>query len=84
MNKHDRAAWLDKTEKLNNDRNIVVGNKGKDVNLNEGIVVKIQEGYNIEDHCIIYVWQLNRVKYGDDNCEHYAYINWKQFLRIIE
>jgi len=41
-------------------------------------------GVNTEDHGAIYVWQMNRIGYGDDNCEHYCEINWRDNLRILD
>jgi hypothetical protein len=88
MNKIDREAWIQKTKKLNTGKTIAIGNKVKDVDLNKGIVVKIimpdySDQIDIEDHGTIYVWQSERTKYGDDNCEHYTYSNWDEWLRIL-
>ena len=56
----------------------VVDNDG-----NEGIVVKINKGYDQDDHGTIVVWQLNRDEYGADNCEHYPEFNWQDSLIVI-
>jgi hypothetical protein len=41
----------------------------------KGVVVKIVEGHDIEDHGTIYVWQMDRTEYGALNCEHYPHYN---------
>ncbi len=69
-------------------RNIKVGDKVKDIDGHKGIVVKIIESGIDEDneyfHGVIYVWQLDRIDYGSDNCEHYTYDNWRSFLTFID
>ena len=58
--------------------------KVKDVDGHRGVVVDVQipEDPSIEDHGTVAVWQSERFEYGADNCEHYCWINWKEFLRI--
>jgi hypothetical protein len=64
---------------------INVGDKVEDIfNGHKGIVVKIEIGYDIQNHGAIYVWQMNRYEYGADNCEHYAHLNWEKHLKIID
>lgn len=46
----------------------------------EGIVVRIKLGHTAEDHGTIHVWQLNRLEYGADNCEHYSEYRWWEDL----
>ena len=71
------------TKTYNENRELLVGDKVIDIDKNLGIVVKIIIGTDIDDHGTIYVWQLERVEYGSDNCEHYAEINWRENLRIL-
>lgn len=49
-----------------------------------GVVVKIREGFSVENHGTIYVWQMNRTNYGADNCEHYVHYGWEKILTIVE
>jgi hypothetical protein len=63
---------------------VSVGDKVVDLDGHEGIVVKIIPGYDDEEHGTIFVWQLNRVEYGVDNCEHYPAFNCRRCLRIVE
>ena len=48
----------------------------------EGIVVKIIPGFDNENHGTIYVWQMNKLNYGADNCEHYPHFEWFKTLKI--
>ena len=84
MNKLDREQWTAKTEKLNADRVLRVGDSVIDMYKNAGVVVKISPGVDIEDHGTIYVWQSEQVGYGDDNCEHYVEFGWQKLLRIVQ
>lgn len=44
---------------------------------------EIQDDFDLEvDHGTVYVWQSERTQYGDDNCEHYSYLNWSENLRL--
>lgn len=56
----------------------VVDNDG-----NEGIVVKIIKGFDSSDHGTVTVWQMNRLEYGADNCEHYGEFRWWEGLTIV-
>ncbi len=49
-----------------------------------GVVVKIEKGFNNEDHGTVYVWQTDRMDYGADNCEHYPEFEWWKCLTILE
>jgi hypothetical protein len=55
-----------------------------DVDNNRGVVVKIEPGTDDEDHGTVYVWQLDRMDYGADNCEHYPEFGWQRCLTILE
>jgi len=64
-----------------------VGDHVVDRDGHEGIIVKIIPGTDDENHGIIYVWQLNDIEYGVDNCEHYAELSCRQnpsLLRILK
>ena len=86
MKPKDRQAWIEKTKRLNEHRELVRGMEVKDAWGNLGIVVKIEipDEPSIENHGTVFVWQSERTEYGSDNCEHYCYTNWKEFLRIID
>lgn len=60
-----------------------VGSSVVDFDGHKGIVVQITEGYDIEDHGCIAVWQSERTEYGADNCEHYAFFGWQAALKIV-
>ena len=49
-----------------------------------GIVVKIVKGTSHEEHGTIYVWQMDRMEYGADNCEHYPEFCWQDTLTVVE
>lgn len=49
-----------------------------------GIVVRIEPGHDIEDHGTVFVWQIDRLEYGADNCEHYCEFGWEKSLVVIE
>jgi hypothetical protein len=51
---------------------------------NRGVVVKIVPGFDTENHGTVYVWQMDRMDYGSDNCEHYCEFGWEKSLKIIE
>jgi hypothetical protein len=76
-------AWSEKTAKLNENQTLHLGDQVIDFDGQPGVVVRIILGYTIEDRGTIYVWQQDRTKYGDDNCEHYSFYEWKSYLRII-
>lgn len=80
--KKDWVAWGDKTEKLNENNTLQIGNQVRDMAGYRGIVVKIVPYEDEPDNGTIYVWQLERTEYGIDNCEHYHINNWKRILRI--
>ena len=80
----DRKNWHAKTSRLNENRELKVGDQVIDVDKNRGIVVKIEPGIDSEDHGGIFVWQLDRLNYGADNCEHYAHFNWQPYLRLCD
>ena len=50
----------------------------------KGVVVKIIEGTNDENHGTVFVWQMDRMEYGADNCEHYPYFGWETSLKVIK
>ena len=62
---------------------LCVGDKVEDAFGNRGIVVKIIKGNDDIDHGTVYVWQLDRVEYGQDNCEHYPELGWERILKKI-
>lgn len=78
--------WLDKTERLNEGKDIRRGCIVVDLDRNKGVVVDVQipDDPTIEDHGSVTVWQSERTNYGADNCEHYTWINWRRHLRILE
>ena len=78
--------WVEKTIKLNENREIKRGDVVVDRDRNKGVVVQIYvpENPTVEDHGSISVWQSERFEYGADNCEHYAWTNWKSNLRILD
>ena len=81
MKNKDKLAWWDKNDRENADRVIKVGDSVSDAEGNYGIVVKVvPESDNF--HGAVYVWQSERVGYGSDNCEHYAFTSWRRILRI--
>lgn len=84
MSEKDMKAWTEKTLRLNKDHEISRGDSVQDRNGWKGVVVRIEHGSTIESHGTIYVWQSERMEYGADNCEHYAYVNWRKCLRVIE
>lgn len=50
----------------------------------KGVVVKIEKGTDDENHGTVFVWQMDRMEYGSDNCEHYTYFGWENFLKVIK
>jgi hypothetical protein len=48
----------------------------------KGIVISISESGN-NDHGIVEVWLYSTTDYGYNNCEHFCYENYKDFLEII-
>lgn len=82
MKKIDQAKWYEKNKKLNDNVDLTIGTRVKDVFNHKGVVVKIEE-YDNGDGCV-YVWQEDRDGYGLDNCEHFHLNDWKQMLRIIK
>jgi hypothetical protein len=51
---------------------------------NRGVVVKVVHGHSVEEHGLVQVWQMDRMNYGADNCEHYCYFEWEKILRILK
>lgn len=49
----------------------------------DGVIVSISPPDD-EDHGIVGVWLENRLRYGDDNCEHYAYSSDEQLGKILK
>lgn len=84
MKQIDQTAWMNKSLKLNTGKTLQVGNKVMDLNKNLGVVVKIDPPQEEGDHGTVYVWQLEKINYGADNCEHYAFTQWSSILRILE
>ena len=76
--------WQAKTQKLNSNRDLVRGCRVVDYWGATGIVVRILSGSTNEQHGTIYVWQDTRMSHGADNCEHYAHVNWRENLRMLE
>jgi hypothetical protein len=83
MNSNDLIKWQDKNERLNKDVELTLGVQLKDSAGHCGVVVRLEPPTESFQGCI-YVWQSDRIGYGDDNCEHYTYHYWKRNLRIIE
>jgi hypothetical protein len=75
--------WVLETEKLNKGKTLKVGDSVIDMGNRKGIVVKIIHGICVENHGVIYVWQSETTRYGDDNCEHYVDFGWQKCLRIL-
>lgn len=48
----------------------------------DGVIVKIVQPSQ-DDHGYIAVWLENKVGYGDDNCEDYAYCSEKQLDTLL-
>jgi hypothetical protein len=86
MKKDELIKWQDKNERLNKDFDLKLGVKLIDSRGYRGVVVQLEPPTNetVEDHGTIYVWQIDRVGYGDDNCEHYTYSYWQRNLRVID
>ena len=84
MNSKDKKAWTEKTKRLNENRVLSVGLSVKDIAGHTGVVVKIEVPEDSTEHGIVYVWQSERMNYGNDNCEHYSLDYWKDFLRVID
>lgn len=61
-----------------------IGDHVVDIFGDEGIVVKIIPGINDEDHGTIFVWQMNKLEYGADNCEHYPQFEWFKTLKVVK
>lgn len=61
-----------------------VGDLVRDTFGDKGIVVKIKKGVSDSDHGTVHVWQLDKIDYGADNCEHYPEFNWQSILKIIK
>lgn len=79
-------AWREKCEKANDGKELAVGDEVWDGDKGRGIVVKIipnNPENPIEEHGAIYVWQMDRLEHGADNCEHYAFTNWNWHLMIM-
>lgn len=82
----DWKRWRSKTANLNRDHVLRRGDRVIDDQQNVGIVVRIEIPYEptIEDHGTIWVWLENEDGgYGAYNCEHWAWINWKDNLRFL-
>jgi hypothetical protein len=83
----ERAEWIEETKKAQDFLPLDYIKRGFEVEDffgDRGIVVLIQVGDSVENHGTIYVWQSPPIyDHGADNCEHYAYINWRETLRII-
>ncbi len=75
-----------KTSVSPNGKQLSLGDRVRPIvgsNKDEGIVVKIRLGRDVEDHGGIHVWQLNQTGYGADNCEHYVEFEWWDSLSLI-
>lgn len=86
MKRKDLESWRDKNERLNANVTLKRGDVVIDGLGGHGVVVKIviPDNPSIENHGTVYVWQDSCVNYGGDNCEHYSWLNWKRYLRIVE
>ena len=86
MTKSFPPEWVEKTIQLNERRDIKRGDLVIDRDRHKGVVVgvEIPDNPTVEDHGTVTVWQSERFNYGDDNCEHYTWLNWKRTLRILD
>jgi len=78
------GGWEVLRKKENENKVLKRGDRVSDSNGHKGVVVKIVKGTDNQNHGTIYVWQEDRYSYGADNCEHYAEINWKSSLKILD
>lgn len=81
MKQKDKAAWMAKNQRDNQEIEIKVGMEVKDSEGFKGVIVKVIKPSEDTDGTV-YVWQSDKREYGGDNCEHYCYTNWHSFLRI--
>lgn len=72
------------TKELNGNKQLLRGMRVVDMFGHHGVIVEIEipEDPSNTDHGSITVWQSKRFNHGDDNCEHYAYHDWQNILRI--
>lgn len=82
MRNTDAIKWYAKNKKLNENVELTLGTRVKDVHGYKGVVVQIYNDGNGEGS--VSVWQEDRTSYGLDNCEHYHYSQWKELLRILK
>ena len=48
----------------------------------DGVIVKIVQPAD-GDHGYVATWLENKINYGDDNCEHYAYYDDEQLSKLL-
>lgn len=65
---------------------IRIGSEVVDRRNYRGIVVELipAKVLSESDEGLITVWQKDRVDYGADNCEHYHFLHWSDFLKVIK
>lgn len=83
MKRKDLIQWQDKNERLNKEFELKLGVQLKDSDGRCGVVVRIEPPTD-DFQGVIYVWQADRINYGNDNCEHYTYSYWQRNLRVID
>lgn len=91
--KRKPKEWFDKNERLNDDYTIQVGDRLYVSGSNDvWLVLKINEGYNIEDHGSILIKKESYTStytniYDDPEFnnyyESYVHFGWQRFCRII-
>lgn len=88
MDKASRLAWREKNKRLNENVTLKRGMRVTDENGFTGVIVQIvlpeSDDNPIEDHGMVAVWLENQMNYGDNNCEHYTYVDWQTRLRILD
>jgi hypothetical protein len=84
IKQRDWKNWRAKNEKLNADIVLKIGMKVRDCFGTVGIIQRIEEGYDIEEHGTIEVFRLDTTDYGLNNCEHFCFYDWQKHLRILD
>jgi hypothetical protein len=77
------SEWSKKAREFNGDKSIELGDIVVDFFGSKGVIVKVVKSTN-DFHGTIYAWQMDKLGYGADNCEHYSYDGWQDNLMILE